>query len=280
MSMFASTELAARIERAECALVSAGIAALVRARPGADAFARPIAGGVAFYAGPNSPLNKVAGLGFAGPADLNEWSAIETEYHGRGAAVQVELSTLAEPSLGAALTERGYQLVGVEAVFGRGLDAVPNAAAGPLRIESGEVVPFEEWLDTLVTGFCAPDTQGVASHESFPRDIIENSVRDFALAEGFLRYAAYAENRLAAAAGMRLTDGVAQLCGAATRPENRRMGAQTALFGKRLQDAAAAGCDIAVLTAQPGSKSAENGHRNDLDLLYCRNVLLKSPTGQ
>jgi hypothetical protein len=40
-------------------------------------------------------------------------------------------------------------------------------------------------------------------------------------------------------------------------------------------DAAAAGCDIAVVTTQPGSRSQQNVQRRGFDLLYTRIVLVK-----
>lgn len=31
---------------------------------------------------------------------------------------------------------------------------------------------FESWLDVVAEGFAHPDTQGVPSHEEFPREVI------------------------------------------------------------------------------------------------------------
>jgi hypothetical protein len=39
--------------------------------------------------------------------------------------------------------------------------------------------------------------------------------------------------------------------------------------------ATAAGCDVAVITVQPGSKSQQNAQRRGFDLLYNRAVLVK-----
>jgi hypothetical protein len=58
---------------------------------------------------------------------------------------------------------------------------------------------------------------------------------------------------------------------------HRRRGVQTALLSARLAGAAAAGCDIAVVTTQPGSKSQQNVQRRGFDLLYTRAVLVKQP---
>jgi hypothetical protein len=41
------------------------------------------------------------------------------------------------------------------------------------------------------------------------------------------------------------------------------------------RDFAAAGCDVAVVTTQPGSKSQQNVQRRGFDLLYARAVLVK-----
>jgi len=70
---------------------------------------------------------------------------------------------------------------------------------------------------------------------------------------------------------------VAQLCGAATLPEHRRRGVQSALLAARLEDAARRGCDLAVVTTQPGSKSQENVQRQGFELVYARAVLVKEP---
>jgi GNAT superfamily N-acetyltransferase len=75
---------------------------------------------------------------------------------------------------------------------------------------------------------------------------------------------------------MRLSNGVAQLCGAATLPEHRRRGVQTALLLTRLAEAARDGCDIAIVTTQPGSKSQENVQRQGFSLLYTRAILVRS----
>jgi predicted GNAT family acetyltransferase len=72
---------------------------------------------------------------------------------------------------------------------------------------------------------------------------------------------------------MRIVDGIAQLTGAATVPAQRRRGVQTALLTARLADAVAAGCDLAVVTTSPGSRSQHNVQRNGFDLLYTRAVL-------
>ena len=105
-------------------------------------------------------------------------------------------------------------------------------------------------------------------------------MRDLSAAAGVMRYVALHEGVLVSGASLRMAHGVAQLTGAATAPAHRHRGVQTALLSARLADAAAAGCDIAVITTQPGSKSQQNAQRRGFDLLYTRATLVKFRFGR
>ncbi|WP_174557138.1 GNAT family N-acetyltransferase [Nocardia jejuensis] len=274
--MFCGVELGARIEAVETELVTTGSAA-ARTRLGDTAgFTLPVGGGIASFAEANSPLNKVAGLGFGGVPSDDEFEALEKRFAEYGAPVQVELTNLADPAIGESLTRRGYLLVSFENVLGLALDEPPEL----VRPDGVQVRPsgddeFEVWLDTVAEGFAQPDTEGVPSHEEFPREIIDNAMRDLTAAAGVRRYVAVHEGRVAGAASLRMSHGIAQLTGAATRPAHRRRGIQSALLSARLRLAAEAGCDIAVITTQPGSKSQQNAQRRGFSLLYTRAVLVK-----
>jgi hypothetical protein len=66
-----------------------------------------------------------------------------------------------------------------------------------------------------------------------------------------------------------------------TRPHalpSRRGSWHRALLSARLAEAAAAGCDIAVVTTQPGSRSQQNVQRQGFDPLYTRAILVKATT--
>ncbi len=275
--LFSGTALAARIERADCRLLTDGAAAARRRHPEVDVYVRELGGGVATWTGEGSPLNKVAGLGFAGPLDEAALAEVEQALATRGAPVQVELSCLAEPEVGRLLTRRGYTLEGFENVLGLPLGpagAAPDASE-TLSVTRSGPDEFGVWLDVVVTGFATPDLQGVPSHESFPREVLERIMGDLASADGFVRYLARRNGELAGGASLRLFEGVAQLCGAATLPAHRRHGVQTALLATRLAEAREAGCDVAVVTTQPGSKSQENVQKQGFDLLYTRAILVK-----
>ena len=273
--LFCDTGLAERLEHVEAQGIAEATRAAHRRRACADGFVIPIAGGIATFAELNSPLNKVAGLGFAGLPSSTELDEIEQAFAACGADVQVELSHLGDPRIGALLSGRGYRLISFENVLGRALDREVEPVTPPgVEVRRSGEDEFDAWLDVVVDGFAHPDTQGVLSHEDFPRDVIARAERDFAAA-GVLHYLALRDTVPAAGAGLRIADGVAELPGSATAPAHRRQGIQSALLAARLTDATAAGCDIAVITTQPGSKSQQNAQRRGFDLLYTRAVLVK-----
>jgi len=272
--VFASIELARRIEAAEGGWIEEGTAAIAR-RVGADAaFCLAIGGGIAAYSGKDSPLTKVVGLGFEGVPASAALERVEAEFGRRGAGVQVELCALAGAGVAEALARRGYVLVGFENVLGRVLDErVVWRERAELTLERSGDAELDAWIEVVASAFAAPDAQGVAAHESFPREALERTVRDMAGARALQRYLARRGGALAGGASMRIAGGVALLCGAGTLPEHRRRGVQGALLERRLADAARAGCDIAVVTTLPGSKSQENVQKHGFELLYARAIL-------
>ncbi len=273
--LFCDTALAERIERAVVDFMAACTRAARRRRADAAGFVIPIAGGVACFAEPDSPFNKVAGLGFAGVPTTAALDAVERAYLDHGGPVSVELSNLAQPAIATLLTARGYRLVSYENVLGRALaHDLERAIPAGVEVRSSGDEELDAWVDVVTDGFAHPDEQGVPSHEDFPREVIANAERDFAQA-GVVRYAALRDGVLAGGGSVLIADGVAHLAGAATAPAHRRRGVQTALLSARLADAAAAGCDLAIVTTQPGSRSQHNVQRHGFDLLYTRAVLMK-----
>jgi GNAT superfamily N-acetyltransferase len=270
MPVFAGTALARRIEQAEAQLLAA--AADGAHRRSGSGFAHAVAGGVAILAGAGSPFTKVAGLGFGGVPSDADFDRIEQAY--AGAEFQVEVSSLADPEIFAVLARRGYRLRSFENVLGRSLSDLPESAmpAG-VEVSVSGADEFEQWLAIIVDAVLHPDEQGVPG-EVFDRDEVAYAERDLA-ATGVRRYLARFDGVAAGGAGLRFADGIAQFAGAATTPAFRRRGIQSALLSTRLADAAAAGCDVAVITTQPGSKSQENAQRRGFSVLYARAVLAK-----
>jgi GNAT superfamily N-acetyltransferase len=201
---------------------------------------------------------------------------IERAFAACSGQVQVELSNLADPAVGVLLTERGYRLTSFENVLGVAIEHNPEQVRPPgIDVRVSEEDEFDGWLEVVAEGFAHTDSQGVPSHEDFPRSVLERAERDFAAA-GVVRYVAPCDGVIAGGASLRTVRGVAQLLGAATAPAYRRRGIHSALLSARLVAAATAECDIAVVTTQPGSKSQQNVQRRGFDLLYTRAVLVRA----
>lgn len=268
--LFCGIDLARRIEKAEADLITAATHAA--GHRGADGLVLPVAGGYACFAEAESPMNKVVGLGFDGLPDEAVLGEIERAFAARGGSTRVELSNLADPELAELLSDRGYRLVEFENVLGRpiGIEEPPQTT----DIQVRRADDLDAWVKVVVEGFAHPDGEGPVSHEQFPADIIERAERDMEKA-GATAYIALYDGDIAGGGMMRLTGGIAQLSGAATAPAYRRRGVQAALLAARLAEAAAAGCEIAVVTTAPGSKSQHNVQRRGFQLLYTRAILVK-----
>jgi ribosomal protein S18 acetylase RimI-like enzyme len=278
--MFADLALARRIDDAEASL-SSDIAELIIARgsvPGA--FNQEFAGGVAVCAGPASPITKVIGAGFDAVPTDEAFDELERKFFALGAGVRAEVATLADPAFAQQLSRRGFVLNGFENVLAFPLEPVVRGGQETPKTTIERASDQRAFIDVMIDGFHSPDTGVVsAPGEVFPRDVLERTFEEMSSARGFVRYVANVDGEVAAGASMRLFEGVAQLCGATTRLRFRRRGLQTALLRTRLREAAAAGCDLAVVTTEPGSKSQQNAQRAGFALLYSRAVLIKKPPG-
>jgi GNAT superfamily N-acetyltransferase len=240
------------------------------------AFVEEIGGGVAVYVGPHSPMNKLIGIGYEGALADPQLARIEEKFESLQAPLQAEVSALADPECSARLARRGYVLQGVESVLGRELSAdwsIESKVAG-IEIAPMRDAEREAWFDADLIATLHVDTQGVPMPLP-PREELESALRPLFEAPGFLHYFARIGSEIAGTATLRIDAGIAQLCGAATLPAFRRRGVQTSLLRRRLADARAAGCELAVMTTQPGSKSQENGQRQGFSLLYSRALLVK-----
>ncbi|MFL6060825.1 MAG: GNAT family N-acetyltransferase [Marmoricola sp.] len=269
--MIVDQVLAARIERAEGAFIAACSRAAC-ARTGVASFQVPLAGGIASYAGPGSPFDKVAGVGFDGLPEEDALAAIEQRYDEVGAAVSFEISTLADPAVFELLTARGFLLVGFEDVLVATLGDEPGPHAD-IEVRRAED-ELATWTEVAVESALHGDTAGVPQHDTFSREALE-AAEQAGIDAGARAYLALVDGESAGAAGLFLAGDLAQLTGAGTLPAYRRRGVQTALVGVRLADARAAGCTHAVVTTQPGSTSQAVVRRAGFELGYSRAVLTR-----
>lgn len=84
------------------------------------------------------------------------------------------------------------------------------------------------------------------------------------------RYVAFVDGEPAAHAVMQVAEGTAMLSFGATLEKYRGRGCQAALLSARLADAAKAGCDLAIVQANPGSVSQRNIERAGMRVAFTR----------
>jgi len=273
--MFADVTLGARIDRAEGRLV-AKMAAEARSNARGGAVILPISGGVSVFAGPRSPMNKVIGLGFDRPLDLNALREIENRWRERDEPVRIELSTLTDPAIAGELSDRGYRLRGFENVLARRLDDLPDPAA--FREISIDLVGKDDvsaWFDVAVDSFANMDGTGSVADDALSREELARSLGDLLGGMAYSRYLARIDGLPVGEAALHVDDRLALLAGSGTLPAYRGRGVQKALVQRRLHDARTAGCDFAVVVTAPGSRSQDNVMRRGFELLYARAILIK-----
>ncbi len=274
--IFCDPPMAARIDRAE-ARMCAEFAHLVGSRsPGARVTTMPLAGGLAVYAGPGAPMNKLIGVGLGDALDAGALADVEAEWESRREPVRVELSTLDDGAAARMLTARGYRLLGFENVLGRRIEPSDAVDAG---VAVAEIVTIgdedlERWIQIMLGAFAQPDA-GPLPTEEHSHGELAAVFRDISRMSGVRCYLAVVAGEAVAAASVRFDGRLAQLTGAATLAPFRRRGLQTALTTRRLADAQREGCDLAVVTTNPGSKSQQNAQRGGFELLYSRAILVR-----
>lgn len=264
--LFADRELAQRLERAEAISSARFVEARQVVSPGCGAEWRDFGGTYAMFDGPDSPLTQTFGLGLFGAVSEATLDEIEEFFRARGAAANHEVSPLAGVEVFAALASRGYRPVEFTSVLYRpiGSEAAPVSAGAATGITVRAIAAEEAGLWARISAEGWAD----AAPELYEFLLAIGSV--VARKPDSRSWLGYLRGEPVAAASLSLCGPVAHLAGASTLPKARGNGAQLALLAARLQDAAAAGCTIALMGALPGSASQRNAERHGFRIAYTR----------
>lgn len=275
--MHATIDLARRVDRAEIDFCA--IAAGVGAPEGVAAL--EIAGGVALYSTPGSPLNKVLGIGLQGPVPDSDLDRLEAFYAERGSAAQIELCPLAAADLPPRLSARRFLVQGFENELARWVDA-----AGPLEprphvtVTRASAEQEDLWTRVTAEGFVAyePPVGGGPPGDAVTTEQLMAIMAQFRHPK-IRRYLAWMDGEPAGGAASFVHDGVVGIYGMATLPRFRRRGVQTALASEALRGAAG-DADLAIATTAPGSTSQRTFERLGFRILYTRTLFVKEPAQQ
>lgn len=202
--------------------------------------------------GLDSPmLNRAVGLGVDRPATEDDVDAVIAAM-GVGTTYYVAVAPSARPpELPGWLEARGLERGWGWMAFRRGVDDLP-AAATDLRLEEVRGRELETAFATVVcAGYGLPD------------DLLPTIAR--APGAGWRCWLALDGDTPASAAAMYVAEGAAYLAFAATLPEFRGRGAQSALLAERIRRARELGCDVVLTeTGERREGLPSNSYRNIL----------------
>ena len=254
--------LARRLERTEGAANASYVVARARLSPESGAEWIQVAGVYAMFDGPQSPLTQTFGLGLFDPVGDEEFHIIESFFRKRGAHVHHEVSPLIAPELVAQLTRRGYHPLEYSNVLVRPIAGGVVAGESATEVRLIEPHEAELWAQTATKGWRTESEE------------LATFIREFGLimarADGARCFLAFLDGQPVAAGALFIHGDVALFAGASTIPAARRRGAQLALLKARLDFAEAAGVELAMMVAQPGSASHRNSERQGFHVVYTR----------
>jgi GNAT superfamily N-acetyltransferase len=254
--------LSRRLERAEGHACAMFAEARLRLYPESGAEWMEHGGACAVFNGIDSPVTQSFGLGIFETLDAAALDTVERFFFDRGTAAVHEVSPLAGVAALDLICRRQYNPVEISSVMYRDAEC-PLAEASP-DIHVHVVGPSETpvWADVLTRGW-------LAEYPEFRELFLENGAIG-ASCDGNVPFLARVGAEPGAAATLCIHEGVALLGGAATVPEMRRKGLQTALIAARIRYAFEHGCDLLMMVAEPGSNSQRNAERNGFRVAYTR----------
>ena len=260
--ILADRSLAQRLERAEGRANARFVETRARVSPQIGAEWIEVAGAYAMFDGVDSPCTQTFGLGiFEVPteADLDK---IEGFFSKHEAPSYHEVSPLADKSLVPLLTSRGYEPFEFTSVMTLPLPRESSESSdGRIRVRVAGRDEYDLYADVAARGW---------SEFAQYAHIIKELASVSALQENTVSFIGELDGRPVATGVLSFSDGVALFAGASTIPEARKQGAQRALLDARLRYAVEAGCELAMMCAEPGSASQRNAEREGFRIAYTR----------
>ena len=260
--MYADLSLARRLERAEAVVNARFVEARAKLMPESGAEWIEVAGAYAMYDGVCSPCTQTFGLGLFQMPTAADMDRVERFFRDHGAPVLHEVSPLANKEFVVMLNERGYRPLELSNVLFMPLAGRACVASnGPVKPRIAAEHEQDLWTRTAVEGW--------RELTEFA-DLMLDLMRISAATENRALFFAELDGRLIATGALGIHDRVALFAGASTVPEWRRRGAQQVLFESRCRYATDAGCDLAMICAEPGSSSQRNAERQGFRIAYTR----------
>jgi len=268
---FVDRALARRLESAEEMPQVHHAKWCLKNQPNTVAAVEEIAGGHMIFAGLGSPIGRAVSMGFSAPVTAANMDRLEDFYFSRKAPAKVDYCPLSDATLLELTRERGYGIEELNNVLARKLDPAekfPVRSDFTIRRSTPDEAPV---FSSILRQSFFPDggepegfDQMLSPMFSFP---------------GSLTFVAEIGGQfVATGAGLIIPEHkIVGLYGAGTLNDYRGRGLQTAMLQRRMQAAAEAGCEYAVIITQGGTTSQRNAERLGFRVAYSKATLAKQP---
>jgi GNAT superfamily N-acetyltransferase len=240
-----------------------------KSQPKVGAAVEKISGGHMIFAGLGSPIGRAVGMGFAAPVTADEMDQLEHFYFSRNAPAQTDYCPLSDPSLLELAKQRGYGIAELNNVLARKLDRAETfPAPSGFTIRAGKPEEAMAFASIVRRSFF-PDGGEPAGFDEMLSPLFAYP--------GSLTFVAEMDGHLVATGGGLIIPehGIVGLYGAGTLKEYRGRGIQTAMLQRRIQVAAEAGCEYAVIVTLGGTTSMRNAERMGFRVAYSKATLIK-----
>jgi GNAT superfamily N-acetyltransferase len=257
--LFSDLALAKRLERTEGHACAQFAEARRRLFPESGSCWMDCAGAQVVFDGIDSPVTQTFGLGIFEELTPSSLDTIERFFQTRGAPVQHEVSPLAGVATLDLLCARQYRPIEISSVMYRPVEEPPP---GNINVRMARPEEAHLWTDVSTRGW-------THDHPELTDVMKQFGAIAFAREHGPC-FLAELDGRPGAAGSLWIHDGVALFSGAATVPEMRRRGLQSALLQERMRYASKHGCELAMMVAEAGSESQRNAERKGFRIAYTR----------
>jgi hypothetical protein len=260
--VFADRELAKRLEAAEGYACAQFAQTRKRQFPECTSAWMKCAGTTVVFDGIDAPTTQTFGLGLFEELTPPVLDEIETFFLDRGAEVMHEVCPFAGASTLDLLCSRGYRPFEVSNVMYCAMHRAGDDLSKNIRTRVIDAADAQLWSDISARGWAHEHPE----LEPFAREM--GTI--IAAREQSPCFLAEIDGVPGAAGALILHEGVALFGGAATVPELRCRGLQTALLQARMHYAADHGCDLAMIVAEAGSNSQRNAERKGFRVAFTR----------
>ena len=267
--IFSDLALSRRLERAEGRSCVNFAKARRQLYPNCGSEWMECAGAYVVFDGIDSPVTQTFALGLFEELSDVSLDTIERFFQDRDAPVQHEVSPMAGVAAHDLLCARGYRPIEISNVLYRLVEAPAVRPESPIRVRV--IGPEEAGLWNAIS------TQGWAQDHPEFKDFLREAYAISAARDQAFCLLAEIDGQAGAAGALCIDEGIALFAGAATVPEMRRRGLQSALLEERMRCAFEQGCDLAAMVAAAGSGSQRNAERNGFRVAYTRTKWRLSP---